>query len=91
MPPLTPVGLSKSRVQGADEVAKSFTVHASHTAPLGASKHPGMLSGIPEQGGLLMAFLVILVGKGATEWANELPFSGSIGHECFYGISKVML
>jgi hypothetical protein len=49
VPPLTPVCLSKGRIEGADEVAKGLTTHTLHTPLLGTEEDPGVLCLIPKQ------------------------------------------
>jgi len=43
MPSLTPVCLSKGRVEGTDEIAECLAIHTLNTPLLGAEKDPGVL------------------------------------------------
>ena len=78
MPSLTPVCLSQSRIEGADEIAEILVVHAINTLPFSTGKDPGVLAWIPQQRTLLLLLLVFLGTHRTTEWADELPFPESL-------------
>jgi hypothetical protein len=86
MPSLTPVCLSKSRIQGADEVAKGLPIPALHIAFLGTGEHPGVLSGIPEQGTLAMRPLTLCAPQGSAERAHKDPLM----HSCYRRLNRTL-
>ena len=60
MPPLTPVCLSKGRIESSNEIAEVLTVHTLHTAFLGTEEDPGVLPWVPDQRTFFVLLLEIL-------------------------------